>query len=94
MHRAIVSYIRKSHTKFIVTTNYDTCLEEALREAGVRYRRVQDETELADASGDEVMLYKIHGSAETGREDSIIFSDEQEARLPEGKKKILDNWTY
>jgi hypothetical protein len=45
----------------IVTTNYDSLLEEALDDLGQRYRRIADEADFGRSIGHEIALLKLHG---------------------------------
>lgn len=90
MHKYIVQYALKSETKFIITTNYDTCLEEYMEEAGINYRVIWNEADVPEITEDAVIVYKIHGSARKEHIFSLVFSDEQEARLPAEKKRVMN----
>jgi glycosyltransferase involved in cell wall biosynthesis len=60
-HRLLASLVKHGFVKTIVTTNYDTLIEDACAVMGAPIRVVAHESQLFSAAGDQPVLYKIHG---------------------------------
>jgi NAD-dependent SIR2 family protein deacetylase len=71
--------------KRIITTNWDTLLEEALREAHRPFVKVVRDVEMAYADEGKVLLIKLHGSVE--QKDTLVITGDDYydvfARLPQ-----------
>ncbi len=69
----------------IITTNWDTLLEQALEQARTPFIKVVRDSEVAYADQSRVLLIKLHGSIE--QKDSIVVTGDDYygvfARLPE-----------
>ncbi len=60
-HRLLASLVKHGFIKTIVTTNYDTLIEDACAALDVPISVVAHESQLHAAAGDIPVLYKIHG---------------------------------
>jgi glycosyltransferase involved in cell wall biosynthesis len=60
-HRLLASLVKHGFVKTIVTTNYDTLIEDACAVLGVTISVVSHASQLHAASGEQPVLYKIHG---------------------------------
>ncbi len=60
-HRLLASLVKHGFVRTIVTTNYDTLIEDACALLGAPIRVVAHESQLYSAAGDAPVLYKIHG---------------------------------
>jgi hypothetical protein len=71
--------------KRIITTNWDTLLEEALRQARKPFVKVVRDEGISYADDDKILLIKLHGSAE--QKDTIVVTGDDYydvfARLPQ-----------
>lgn len=89
-HGAIRDLVAAGKISTVVTTNYDTCIETALKAGGsvnlvVRERHAQA-TDLKDQSHFPI-VFKIHGCA--ADEDTIVFRLSEEGALPPWKRTFL-----
>ena len=60
-HRLLASLVKHGFVKTIVTTNYDTLIEDACAVSGAPMSVVAHEAQLHAAAGDTPVLWKIHG---------------------------------
>jgi hypothetical protein len=60
-HRLLASLVKHGFVRTIVTTNYDTLIEDACALLGAPITVVAHESQLHSAAGDVPVLYKIHG---------------------------------
>jgi len=60
-HRLLASLVKHGFVKTIVTTNYDTLIEDACAQSGAPISVVAHEAQLHAAAGDTPVLWKIHG---------------------------------
>jgi len=60
-HRLLASLVKHGFVRTIVTTNYDTLIEDACALMGAPITVVAHESQLHSAAGDVPVLYKIHG---------------------------------
>lgn len=60
-HRLLASLVKHGFVKTIVTTNYDTLIEDACTVLGTTIRVIAHPSQLYAAAGDQPVLYKIHG---------------------------------
>src|SRR5262249_1282529 len=60
-HRLLASLVKHGFVDTIVTTNYDTLIEDACAVLGAPLRVVAHEAQLYSAAGDVPVLFKIHG---------------------------------
>ena len=88
VHKAIATLVRANVIKHIVTTNYDTCLEDILPN-GTPLRHVVTEEEAGLLDDSDRILLKIHGSASPKYQASMVFSLRQEGVLPDWKRAVL-----
>ena len=88
---AFVWRISRKIIRHIITTNYDTLIEQALDHLGVPYLVVINESDPAliddfDAISENIVLvFKIHGSAK--RPSSVVFTLQQEATSDRFRKR-------
>ncbi|MFA6583894.1 MAG: SIR2 family protein [Elusimicrobiaceae bacterium] len=71
-HRLIADFVRRGFIKFIITTNFDRLLEQALDEVGLngKYTVIsEDEAKFSKPWNQEKFcrIYKIHGTIEKGK---------------------------
>lgn len=60
-HRLLASLVKHGFIKTIITTNYDTLIEDAFALLGVSINVIAHESQLYAAAGETAVLYKIHG---------------------------------
>ena len=60
-HRLLASLIKHGFVRTVVTTNYDSLVEQACERLGVTINVVVDGSQLSAAAGDGAVMYKIHG---------------------------------
>ncbi len=60
-HRLLASLIKHGFVKTVITTNYDTLIEDSCSILGANLRVIAHESQLYGASGEDPVLYKIHG---------------------------------
>src|SRR5277367_213887 len=60
-HQLLASLVKHGFVRTIVTTNYDTLIEDACALQGAPITVVAHESQLSAAAGDLPVLYKIHG---------------------------------
>jgi len=88
IHKAIASLVRANLIKHIITTNYDTCLEELLPNGNpLKHVVIEEEARLLNDS--DRVLFKIHGSASAEYQGSMVFSLRQEGVLADWKRAVL-----
>ena len=71
-HRLLASLVKHGFVKTIITTNYDTLIEDACSALGTTLRVVAHESQLYVAAGDQPVLYKIHG--DFSHPDLLVFT--------------------
>ena len=84
-HTALADAVRKKRVAAVVTTNYDTCLEQSLKACHLVFR--QEHLTEGAGSARKACLFKIHGCASDP--PSIIYRLKDEGALPEWKRKHL-----
>ncbi len=92
VHKAIVKAFSKDDVSHIITTNYDKCFEDALKQyKSLKYKEVVNEEQAVIDYTDKTskFYYKIHGTAELG--ENLIFTLRQEGFLEDGKRILLKN---
>src|SRR6185436_18295331 len=89
-HRALATLARHESLSAIVTTNFDTLLERAFREAGVLLTVLTGRDPLdAGVPAGHAALYKIHGSVSAT--DTLVDTVSQKLRgLPETMRRRLE----
>jgi glycosyltransferase involved in cell wall biosynthesis len=60
-HRLLASLVKHGFVKTIITTNYDSLIEDACALLGTSINVIAHESQLHAAAGDTPTLYKIHG---------------------------------
>ena len=88
IHKAIATLVRANRINHVVTTNYDTCLEDLLPNCNPLKHVVTEEEARTLNDGDRI-LFKIHGSASPKYEGTMVFSLRQEGVLPDWKRAVL-----
>jgi hypothetical protein len=72
-HKLIAKWVKSELIKFIITTNFDNCLEKALDEEGLegRYSKISSGDDALNSEPwphvESCRIYKIHGTIEKGR---------------------------
>lgn len=100
VHRALAEMLATGSASAIVTPNYDTLIEDALRERvssatvrdALRSSSVRRVTEPEDTNGQaQRVLFKIHGSVDVATDggEPITFELPQESLLPNWKRDVL-----
>ncbi|WP_158237569.1 SIR2 family protein [Bradyrhizobium forestalis] len=84
-HAALADAVDKKKIAAIVTTNYDTCLEQSLRAFDLVIE--QEHITKAPTSTNAVCLFKLHGCASLP--SSIIYRLKDEGALPTWKREYL-----
>lgn len=88
IHEAIRDLLVTGVVKHVITTNYDTCLDDVFR--GIKDLREVTTRKNAKAILESDRIYfKIHGSAKKGMERSIVYRLSHEGTLPEWKRDVL-----
>lgn len=76
--------------KRIITTNWDTLLEEALRQAGRPFAKVVRDSDIAYSDEEKVLFVKLHGSID--QKDTLVITGDDYydvfARLPEAANLV------
>lgn len=96
VHMAVAELINDGIVKHIVTTNYDEGIENACALVCRREKiplEIVNESDINSIAADRPILFKIHGSAKLGSEDSIVATLTTEGELPEWKGNLLDDLT-
>ena len=83
-HEAIVDFVEEHENSFIITTNYDGCMDEAILENNMRLKGTIDDSNIRENHSDAVQLTKMHGSINWAYCDSC--QDAQEFDLLELKE--------
>lgn len=87
VHESIAEQVKLGVISFIVSANYDNCLELALEKMEVEFNLIVEETDLLLFDDDKPTLFKIHGCVT--REESLVITLLQESRLPDWKINFL-----
>ena len=92
VHKTIAELLNEGIINHIITTNYDEGIENACNDICHPSRKpfeVIYETDLLRVVDSQPILFKIHGCAKPGREDSIVATLSTEGELPEWKSSLL-----
>lgn len=92
VHKSFARLLDRGIIEHIVTTNYDTGLEQACSMACRPSRMPQvvvDGGEVSRVDWSRPVIFKIHGCASPGRSGSIIANYEEEGELDEWKRDFL-----
>lgn len=92
VHEALAEGLKNSLIHSIITTNYDSCIDEALDKSGINYAKVvtADQAEITLQNSDLPCYFKIHGSTEPGMEETPMFSLKHEGLLNQAKRQLLN----
>jgi hypothetical protein len=94
VHETIAELINDGIVKHVITTNYDEGIENACasicRQSGMPFVVTYQSDVRPSVSAAKPVLFKIHGSAKAGQEDSIVATLTTEGELPEWKQTLLD----
>lgn len=88
-HFLLANMALNGYLACVVTTNFDTLIEQAFDELGVPYKVLTEEEDyIVDVSGRICLIVKLHGSV--GSKDSLIDTVTQKMKgLSERKKDLL-----
>jgi len=95
VHEALGKHFLLGGFPAIITTNYDLCLDELLGFTDLKpispdiLRIVTENDFEIDKLKNKKIYFKIHGSVDDKRGETLVFSLRQERRLPEWKKRLL-----
>ena len=87
IHSAIVDQVKNGVVSFVISANYDNCLEYAFDQAGIKFNCIIDESDLQNMDENIPTLFKIHGCV--SKYESLVITLNQENRLPDWKLKLL-----
>jgi len=88
VHSAIADLVSNDQIYSVITPNYDLCLDAVLSDG----KPLKHVVQLEDVNGvtkNTRIFFKIHGTAESGRESSMVLTLSEEGRLPEYKQSLL-----
>ncbi|MBU7027708.1 MAG: SIR2 family protein [Theionarchaea archaeon] len=90
VHKAIAEHFLKGGFSSVITTNYDLCLDDlfGVLNSAHDITRVITQEDIAPEKM-EMIYFKIHGSADDIRGETLVFALSQESRLPEWKRALL-----
>jgi NAD-dependent SIR2 family protein deacetylase len=94
-HRLIAELANQGYLHLIVTTNFDTLIEQALEETGVpseRYQVFADEKEFIriDWNTDKIIVVKIHGTIREKRKMAVTLKMIGQQQLTEERNRIIE----
>lgn len=92
VHEAFASLLKDGVIKHVITTNYDVGLEAACAAIGGPTNTPQvivTEDDVPASGIMEPVLFKIHGCAAPGNNDSIVLTLRGEGEMPRWKREIL-----
>ena len=92
IHYGLAELANRNRLKAIITTNFDTLIEQAFRQKGVPYNvLISEEDYLSRGDNGICSIVKIHGSVEN--EKSLIDTVTQKMKgLPDYKKDLLEEY--
>ena len=91
LHEAVVNHFLSDGFSAVITTNYDLCLDtllgftDTVAISDIARIITQDDIESSNAK----KYFKIHGSADDAKGETLIFALSQESRLPQWKRGVL-----
>ncbi len=88
IHKAIKELVSQGIVKHIITTNYDTCLDQVFKSISA-IKEVTTEQDSKDIKDHHNIYFKIHGSAVDGLESTVVYRLSQEGVLQGWKRKVL-----
>jgi len=88
IHEAIKNLVSSGLIKHVITTNYDTCLDQVFQNIG-NMTKVVTEKDAQKINNNSNLYFKIHGSAEDGLESTIVYRLSHEGALPDWKRRVL-----
>jgi hypothetical protein len=88
IHKVLVEHFLSCGFSAIITTNYDICLDAILKSA-YAISQVSRIVTQDDITSNEKIYFKIHGTADDVKGETLVFSLSQESRLPEWKRALL-----
>jgi hypothetical protein len=94
LHELIAALTKDGIIRHVITTNYDTCIEQAFNTAGVAYDLVLSESDSKTFSGRPI-IFKVHGCAGAdlsrgpNSPRSMIYTLAGEGILPRWKRDLL-----
>ena len=98
IHELLAHLITAKTIDAVITTNYDCCLEGALMDAtkhttNSQVTRVVTEADALSLQAGQQVYFKIHGTADDGAGESLVFQLRQEGALPSWKRLLLHRIT-
>jgi len=87
-HEAIANLVNNGRIHSVITPNYDLCFDSILSDR-LPLKHVVHPNDAKGLSQDSRILFKIHGTAATGQDSSLVLTLSEEGRLPEWKQTIL-----
>jgi len=88
IHYAIRDLVINGTIKHVITTNYDTCLDQVFQNIDF-IKEVATENDSRNIESNQGIYFKIHGSAKSGLESTIVYRLSHEGILPSWKQKVL-----
>lgn len=84
--KRLAEIAKRGHIGAIITTNYDTCIERALKDAQVPFSGIvgPGDKQVANA----IPVFKVHGSADR-KDEPLVVSLRQEGLLPLWKESLF-----
>ncbi|NCD68101.1 tetratricopeptide repeat protein [Mucilaginibacter agri] len=97
-HYLIAELASQGYIKTIVTTNFDTLIEQAFEKCGLNDKDVQvyaDEQQFhkINWSNGKITLVKIHGTINQKRKMAVTLKKVANAQLSNGRKAVIDHLT-
>jgi hypothetical protein len=92
VHKAFALLLDSGIIEHIITTNYDVGLEaacSAVCDTGRMPQIIISKSDTSPATSLAPILFKIHGCAKPGNEDTIVLTLGGEGEMPDWKRKLL-----
>jgi hypothetical protein len=94
IHEALAEHFLSGGFSAVITTNYDLCLDSLFgftdtAEVSDIARIVTQDDFDSDKITERRIYFKIHGSADDMRGETLVFALSQESRLPKWKRELL-----
>ncbi len=92
LHQILAYLLHEGKIKAIITTNYDLCLDEALNKCNFEFLRIVTKNDFETNNRNiksKRTYFKIHGSADDIKGETLVLTLTQESILPKWKRKVL-----
>jgi hypothetical protein len=89
LHASLCSSVAAGRIASLITTNYDLAFDECLENTAVRKVVSERDWRALSLPLDRGVYFKIHGSAEPGLEDTLVFNLGREGLLSDWKRNLL-----